>query len=241
MKSGVIDANEKEQLAIAEIADDFPAVALFFRNKKDGGVLLATKTQSDIRRFLLIPVSVNDSLINDEESQSEERGLIVGGVGNYAEFHRLLKELNKIIRDEINNDGLHANSNEIIVERFAEFMNDEYRSASSISPYRVELLIISLLEDQVEMFRVKSDGDYHPAMPYCIIGGYKKINGETLRRKALRMMRRAYGKNRVLSLSECRKIARKILAMDRRRGGYHEIIPFIVSFVPSDKNNNTPN
>jgi hypothetical protein len=242
MKSGIINANEKESLAIAEIADDFPAVALFFRNKKDGGVLLATKAQSNITKFFPIPVSVNNDLISDEEEpQSEERGVIVGGVGNYAEFRRLLKELNKIIRDEINNYGLHTNLTEIILERFAGFMNDEYRSADSISPYRAELLIISFLEDQIKMFRVKSDGDYHPAMPYCIIGGYKKTHGETIRRKALRILRKAYAKKIFPSLAECQKITEKILDMDKKHGGYQEIIPFQSPLCAPHNNNNTPN
>ena len=167
MKSSAVAASDKERLAIAEITDDFPAIALIFKNKKGGGMLLTTKTQSYIAKFFPISVTINDELANEEEcSENESYGLIVGGVGNYAEFQIVRSELNEIVRNQIYNDGLHTNSTEEIIIRFAKFMNDEYRSDSSISPYRVELIVIGLLEE-IKMFRVKYDGDYHPAEPYC--------------------------------------------------------------------------
>ncbi len=209
---------EKEILAIKEIFEDSPMVALLFQEKTRAGVFLGTKTKSRNMKFFPIAVPVEEELYDEEEEKTRsERLMIIGGVGNYAEFRRLLQKFSEIIRDEVSTYGIHPHSSEAVVGRFSEFLNEEFRSADSISPYRVEILIISLLENSLQMFRMKSDGDYHPAEPLCIIGGYTPAGRGTLRKKALAMLKKLYAK-KVPTLKICQRITKRILKMDKNPG-----------------------
>lgn len=217
--------NDRKRLAISEIAEDFPVFALIFQDGKNYGLFLTAKSQSGMPKFFTIPVTVNDELADEKDGdEADEYGLILAGVGNYAELQIIRNELDEIIRNQIYSEGIHAASSQEMLGRLAKVMNDEYRSDDVIIPYRVELAIISIFE-QLLIFRMKYDGDYHPAMPYCVIGGYKKIGEETIRHKALQELKDLY-KNKPPSLSECQKFVRKIFALEKKDGYTTEMIPF---------------
>ncbi len=212
----------KDKIVIEELADVAPLIILVAQKKQGPVVLFATKSSDNKQKWVPITVGVEDdwsSTIGGTSSRHRVSAGLMVGLGNYAEFQTLISVFRTLLSDELNTYGEYENVHATVLKSFACYMNENFRSAKTSIPYRVELGIVSLLgAGTIEIFRVKADGDFHRATPFCILGGYRKMeNGKSVRSKALELAQATY-REKLPTLSEARKLIKQILALDPSHG-----------------------
>lgn len=219
---------DTDAAVVRKLADHAPFLILCYQDKdpkKTGeesdtyGILFATKRKMAVPLWLPIKIDAANGLEEDGDGEKMV-AFVLCGIGNYGEILQLKGVIEAAITNEVQTLGAYPNFPLIVTSILASHINDNYRSALQIRPYGVELALVSILKD-IHIFRIKYDGDLHPATPFCVLGGYQKSEGKHLRRKAMAICRKAYKK--VLPTSQhAKRLAKQILGMAKNSGEYVE-------------------
>ncbi len=215
----------KQKVALRTLAECAPLLALFYADKKVQGLLIAQKNKHTGGNLAPIMIDKDDDDIETESFKTEKTiGALLGGVGHYGEFQRLKCLIEEdIVSEEVDLFGTYPGITERVTEEISEVLGDEFRSKDMEVPYRVELVFIGLMEEGLQMYRVKYDGDFHPAVPFCILGGYETVNGgESLRHRALALLDQAYEGKKMPTLRQAKKLAQTIMRMSSFFGTYKD-------------------
>ena len=85
------------------------------------------------------------------------------------------------------------------------------------------MLLVTRFFDELEIFRVKGDGDFHELPKFGVIGGYRKIRGSkiTARAMAMKLLNAFYEvNNRPPTLIEATQLADAALDEDKGKLPY---------------------
>ncbi len=220
MKTAV-NRRSKRDIAEKELLHCGTSLAMCFQESESVGILLATKNKNEANRWLMYQrPRIADGIGISKNKFNEQGGVgcIFAGIGNYGELRQLFEHFKGSISEELQYIGPTDGMTESALVRLTDMMSDEFRSADYERPYVVEVIVTSMLENNFRMFRIKYDGDFHPAVPYCVIGGYTKRRERSIRNNALELCRMAYAKHQkrqhLPSFKEVRALAKKILCME---------------------------
>ena len=223
---------EKDIYVQNELAEAPLVLAIHFKEKKEEGVFFSSRDQLDFSPYFEIrpPDEFEPSVALVEEDLSEDSGRrsagMIAGIGNRMELEALVTAYKVIFFNEINKLGIYGKISREIRLALASVMNNQFRQQNSDVPCRVELLIVTRYSDELEIFRMKSDGDFHPSPRFGVIGGYGKAKTGKLsiRATALKMLNLFYKTvGRPPTLKEADKIATLALAQDKRKMPYPSI------------------
>jgi len=217
---------EKELYVQRELEEAPLVLAIYYKEKKSEGVFFSSRSQRDSAPWFEIspPDEFEPSvaLIGEEplENAGKKVAGIIAGVGNRSELETLVNTYKMILFNEINTLGLYGTISRELRLALANMMNNQFRQLNSDVPCRVEILLVTRFSDELEIFRVKSDGDFHPSPRFGVIGGYgkSKTGKLSVRAMALKMLNLFYKmNNRPPTLQEADKIANLALAQDKRK------------------------
>ncbi len=216
----------KDRLVKEALSDLAPLFILFAKSKKGNPTLVfATKSQNDKVKWMPIVVSVDgewsDTLGGTSSLKHNVNAAMFAGIGNHAEVHFLSDVFKSILSDELDTYDEYPGINETVLRSFTRFLNANFRSQATLIPYRVELGLVSLVgTNRIQIVRVKADGDFHSAMPYCVLGGYREVKeGVSVRHRALGLLKAGYSKG-IPTVGAASKLIRSILALDPSAGTY---------------------
>ncbi|GEM_PF-7042397 len=222
-----LEPGSKEQILKEALKKKTPVLALCFQNEKKGeegpAILFATRSRGPKEFFFPISVKVSENVLSFEEPSTDEQeslGFVMAGIGNRGALRALVQDFETFLNDEVNTYGPHKNLKQSLLRNFTTHLVEEFRSADYDVPYCVELLLVYCLGgSSLEMFRIKTDGDYRAVTPYCILGGYQKFKNTTTRERALRLLRNLYRKG-LPNRKSTERAARKILSWTKDAGEY---------------------
>lgn len=214
---------EKMVYTKEELSESPLVLAMYYRQRGEQGIFLSSKCQRETSPFFRIyrpGDSETTGVLADENSKEESIAVgMIAGVGNQSELETLIYRYRHILFNEINSIGIYKNISREVRLAFAATMNREFRSRDSDVPCRVEMLVATRFLDELEIMRIKGDGDFHLVPRFGVIGGYKKIRGKkiTVRARALQLLNLFYETSgRPPTLREANVIANLALAEDKR-------------------------
>lgn len=170
----------------------------------------------------------DDSL---EEDTTIDNTVIVAltalGIGDEGELRVLLNAFRRFAQDEFETHNVYESFHISVLNQLGALMNKEFRQRSVEVPFRAEMSVISLvtgsqMTGSLGIYRIKADGGFHSAFPFCILGGYQEveIGEETKRKVTVRHLAREWleelYKKGLPNTGEARAMAKKILDLDSR-------------------------
>lgn len=215
---------EKAVYIHTELLEAPLVLAIYYKQRKEQGIFFSSKSQRDSQPWFEIhrPGDGEVSGILAEEKTEDESVAVgmIAGVGNQSELEYLVSRYRLILFGEIGSIGMYKNISREVRLAFAGTANREFRNRESDVPCRVEMLVVTRFLDELEIFRIKGDGDFHPSPRFGVIGGHKKIRGKkiSVRAMALKMLNLFYETNgRPPTLKEADTIANLALEQDTRK------------------------
>ncbi len=201
------------------------ALAIYYKEKKEEGVFFSSKSQSDSSPFFEIShpkgLEYSGILADDDVADESVAVGVIAGVGNRFELELLANKYRTFLFAEIAGIGMYQSISREIRLAFAGMINKEFRSRDSDVPCRVEMIIVTRFFEELEIVRIKGDGDFHMSSPrFGVVGGYRKIRGKkiSVRGMALKMLNLFYEENgRPPTLKEANDIANLALSQDKRK------------------------
>ncbi|MDO8515724.1 MAG: hypothetical protein Q7S28_00540 [bacterium] len=198
----IVDRQNEVETALVKYA---PLVILAYKDKGITGFLFATRTQRNTAPWFPTDKSVSPKLAGslmpfDNEPHQQRRGAVVFGIGNYFHVYSLAQIFKEFLDDEVGENEAHPKLHEMVINKFADYIDEEYRTSARRHGFLVELAVLSYLnKGHVNVVRIKHDGDYHEAMPFCILGGLQTMKGAdgtavTIRHQALELANALYPK-----------------------------------------------
>jgi len=194
----------KAYLALKEISEDSPFLALSFKEKDKRGVIFITKSQN---------LSIKSKMFNAENDEP----IVVCAVGKKLDFLKFCDWF-KYLLEEF--DTLYGSSNlntSYLLGQITRYLNEIYLNESRA--LGIELIFFAVLDGRASMFRIKYDGDYHLAPLFVIISGQNKPSDSkvSLRKKILKELNRIY-KTKSPNYKTAKSWGRKLLKLDPKEG-----------------------
>lgn len=220
----IIDSTpEKLVYTQREMLETPLVVAIYYKQRGKQGVFFTSKCQRDTSPFFEIyrPGELESTGILADENLDEEATPIgmIAGVGNQFDLEFMVRKYRQLLFSEITNIGMYKNISREVRLAFAGVASREFRSRDSDVPCRVEMLLVTRFFEELEIVRIKGDGDFHPLARFGVIGGHQKIRGTkiTVRAMARMLLEAFYEENsRPPTLEEADEIANIALAEDKR-------------------------
>ncbi len=221
----IVDSTPEKIIYTRQELSEAPLVlAIYYEQKGEQGVFFASKCDRDTQPWFEIchpSGTMGVGILSDDKPEDEPVAVgMIAGVGNQFELEYLVNRYRSLLFSEISSIGMYKNISREVRLAFANVANDQFRSFSSTVPCRVEMLIVTRFFGELEIFRVKGDGDFHKLSHFGVIGGYKKIRGRriTVRAMALKLLDTFYKANkRPPTMKEASNIADLALAEDKRK------------------------
>ena len=200
--ASIITEDDKRKSALETLRDEPPLVLLCFNEAAKGrkgkdqiGVLAISCIKSNTRRwFTMVTPTTPEDDINGKDAEGV--GCIFAGIGHYGDFKRLFEIYKEIVQEDARPTGIYGNFTESTVGRLSEFIRDKFSSADEINAYAVEIAVATLWRGEIEIFRVKFDGNLEKNIPYCIIGGSQAVgrSSKSATESAEQICRKLYAK-----------------------------------------------
>ncbi len=230
----IIDSTpEKLVYTQKELLETPLVIAIYYKQRGKQGVFFSSKCQRDTSPFFEMyrPDELETAGILADENSDEEATPIgmIAGVGNQFDLEFMVRKYRQLLFSEITSIGMYKNISREVRLAFAGVASREFRSRDSDVPCRVEMLVVTRFWDELEIFRIKGDGDFHPSPRFGVIGGYKKIRGKkiSVRAMALKLLNQFYKvSGRPPTLKEADTIANLALAQDTRKMPYTFVTTF---------------
>jgi hypothetical protein len=220
----IIDSTpEKIVYTQKELIETPLVLAIYYKQRGKQGVFFSSKCQRDTSPFFEIyrpGESEITGVLANENCRDEMTPIgMIAGVGNQSELESMVNKYRQLLFGEINSIGMYKNISREVRLAFAGVLNREFRNRDSDVPCRVEMLLVTRFFEDLEIFRIKGDGDFHPLPRFGVVGGHRKIRGKkiTLRAMALKLLKTFYEENnRPPNLKEADEIANLALNEDKR-------------------------
>lgn len=221
----IIDSTpEKLVYTQKELLEAPLVLAIYYKQRGSQGVFFSSKCQRDTSPFFEIyrPGESEMTGILAGENPSDEAKPIgmIAGVGNQSELESMVNRYRHILFGEVTSIGMYKEISREVRLAFANMANREFRSRDSDVPCRIEMLLVTRFFEELEIIRIKGDGDFHPLPRFGVVGGHRKIRGKkmTVRAMALKLLETFYTENnRPPTLKEADAIANLALGEDKRK------------------------
>jgi len=202
-------------------------LAIYYEQEDEQGVYFASRCERDAQPWLEIcrpSDTVTTGILSEDKPEDEPIAVgMIAGVGNRYELEFLVNRYRSLLFSEISSIGMYKKISREVRLAFANIANDQFRNFTSDVPCRVEMLLVTRFFDELEIFRVKGDGDFHELPKFGVIGGYRKIRGSkiTARAMAMKLLNAFYEvNNRPPTLIEATQLADAALDEDKGKLPY---------------------
>lgn len=187
----------KNRLAKKEISKDSPILALNFGNARDKGIVFITKRRFEIDKWKIF-------------EESGHGTLLLAAAGRRLDFAKLCDWFGECVQDFINVYGRENLNAPYLLKKIRAYLDEIYSKESR--SLGIEVLFLSSLDHEPNLFRIKHDGDCYPARRFAIAGGYGKTEDTKVsaRSAAISALAKLYNGG-LPDFRKAKKLGRKLL------------------------------